>query len=313
MGRTTVRVMLKPEHCPFPLECGCWIDCERADFNPRTADGEILGESPVTQKPVKLFLGVDRFVWDGDVFAYVGPPPGTEVTLARALEVLSERHVARERGRAYTGDGFLLGTNPATGYWVVVRLQRELRGGPQIIEVASWPPGPEDTPEHVRSASLPQGTDWRSLSLDDALQLLTLPRSLGADPSTGEEIVAHLGRYGAYLERGERRSPLDSHEQALSITFEDAMAHLAIPDSVTEVVMDLGRDPGTDRTVVLERITYRSGKSHDVLTDGVTSVSSFNLGRLRRRLADLTASDAYRLLAEQRERDEKSPPRRHGP
>jgi DNA topoisomerase-1 len=140
-----------------------------------------------------------------------------------------------------------------------------------------------------------------------------LPRSLGPDPSTGEEIVVHLGRYGAYLERGERRSPLDAHEQVLSITLEDAVAHLAIPDSTTEVVVDLGRDPGTDRVVVVERITYRSGESHDVLTDGVTRVSSFRNGRLRRQLADLTASDAYRLLAEQRERDENSSPRRHRP
>lgn len=299
--------MVKPKHCPFPLECGCWIDCERAGFNPQTADGEILGVSPVTQKPVKLFLSRPRFVWDGDVFAYVGLPPRTEVTLTRALEVLSERHAARERRRAFTGEGLLLGTNPATGYSVVVRWQR----GAQLLEVIAWPPGPEDTAEPVRSVNLPQGTDWTSLPLDDALGLLTLPRSLGPDPSTGEEIVVHLGRYGAYLERGERRSWLVSHHQVLSITLEDAVAHLAIPDSVTEVVMDLGRDPGTDRDVVVERITYRSGESHDVLTDGVTSISSNLKPGFRRRLANLAASDAYRLLAEQRERDEKSPPRRY--
>ena len=61
-----------------------------------------------------------------------------------------------------------------------------------------------------------------TVTLDEALQLLSLPRVVGADPADGGEIVARNGRYGPYLQKGDDTRSLDSEEEIFSIGIEAA-------------------------------------------------------------------------------------------
>ena len=68
-----------------------------------------------------------------------------------------------------------------------------------------------------------------TLSLEDALTLLSLPRTLGVDPADGEEVVATNGRYGPYVKKGSETRSLENEEQLLSVTLDEALALLAQP------------------------------------------------------------------------------------
>ena len=67
-----------------------------------------------------------------------------------------------------------------------------------------------------------------SLSLDDALKLLSLPRKVGTDEND-VEILALNGRYGPYIQRGDDRRSLESEEQLFSLTVEEALKLMAEP------------------------------------------------------------------------------------
>ena len=65
-----------------------------------------------------------------------------------------------------------------------------------------------------------------AVTLEQALDLLRIPRVVGKDPESGEEIVAHNGRFGPYVKRGSTRGSLLGEEQILSVTLEEALAHI---------------------------------------------------------------------------------------
>ena len=117
----------------------------------------------------------------------------------------------------------------------------------------------EGSKEKPKRASLFKGMDIDSLSLDDALRLLSLPRVVGKDPD-GVEILALNGRYGPYIQRGDDRRSLESEEQIFTITVEEALALLAEPprrrgQSRQSAARALGSDPTTGK-----KITVRSGR-----------------------------------------------------
>jgi DNA topoisomerase-1 len=112
-----------------------------------------------------------------------------------------------------------LGSDPETGREIVVRSGRY---GPYVTEVL-----PEDSDEKPHTASLLSSMSPETVTLDEALRLLTLPRVVGE--IDGEEVTAQNGRYGPYIKKGSESRSLESEEQLFTVTVDEAKALLAEP------------------------------------------------------------------------------------
>jgi len=180
-----------------------------------------------------------------------------------------------------------LGQDPATELEIVVRTGRY---GPYVTEVL--PEGAEGKP---RTASLFASMSPESVSLEDALRLLTLPRVVGA--IDGEEVTAQNGRYGPYVKKGTESRSLETEEQLFTVTVDEAKALFAQPPrrrgrgAARGPLRELGADPGTARQIVL-----RDGRFGPYVTDGETNAS------LRRgdSVESVTLERAVELLTERR-------------
>ncbi|HEY8452510.1 MAG TPA: type I DNA topoisomerase [Natronosporangium sp.] len=172
-----------------------------------------------------------------------------------------------------------LGDHPETGEPVVLRTGRY---GPYLSY-------------GDRNVSLLRSQSPETLTFEDALRLLSLPRLVGKDPD-GNEIYAASGRYGPYLKRGDDTRSLESEEQLFTITLEEALALFAAPKTrgrrtPAAPLRELGTDPLTERQVVI-----RDGRFGPYITDGETNVS------LRRGMSveSVTLEQASQLLMEKR-------------
>ena len=210
-----------------------------------------------------------------------------ELTADRAAELLATPSGA-ERS---------LGTHSQTGLEVVARVGRY---GPYVTEVL--PEGSEDKP---RTASLFTTMSPETVTLDEAEQLLTLPRTLGG--SDGQEIVVSNGRYGPFVKRGSETRSLESEQQLLTLTVADAEAILAQPKqrrgrgAPKPPLKELGPDPSSGKPLVV-----KDGRFGPYVTDGETNAS------LRRGddVEGLTLERALELLAERRAKGPAQPRRR---
>ncbi|MBC7306682.1 MAG: type I DNA topoisomerase [Dietzia sp.] len=193
-----------------------------------------------------------------------------------------------------------LGTDPETGHLVVARSGRY---GPYVTEVL-----PDDAPKgsKPRTASLLRSMQLETVTLDDALRLLSLPRVVGTDPESGEEITAQNGRYGPYLRKGTDSRSLDSEEQIFDITLEEALAIYAQPKrgrggrTAAAPLRELGEDPESGRPVVV-----KEGRFGPYVTDGETNATL----RKEDSVESVTLERAVELLAEKRA---KGPARKRG-
>ena len=200
-----------------------------------------------------------------------------EVTVERAEEMLAAPSGNRE-----------LGTDPESGLPVVARAGRF---GPYVQL------GDAEGGEKPRTASLFKSMSLDSVTLEDALALLRLPRVVGVDPATGEEVVARNGRYGPYLQRGSDSRSLDAEERLLEVGLDEALALFAQPKqrrfgrAPAEPLRELGADPESGGTIVL-----REGRFGPYVTDGTVNAS------LRRGddAATITPERAAELLADKR-------------
>jgi len=182
----------------------------------------------------------------------------------------------------------VLGRHPESGREIVARSGRY---GPYVTEVV-----PEGGDEKPRTASLFRSMSLETLSLEDALRLLQLPRVVGV-AEDGEEVVARNGRYGPYVQRGGESRSLESEEQLLTISLEEALALLAQPRqrrgraAAKPPLKEFGADPASGKPIVL-----KEGRFGPYVTDGETNASL-------RRDDDpdtVTRERAVELLAERR-------------
>jgi DNA topoisomerase-1 len=136
-----------------------------------------------------------------------------------------------------------------------------------------------------------------SIGIDDAVKLLTLPRVVGTDVD-GVEITAQNGRYGPYLKKGTDSRSLESEEQLLTLTEEEARAIYAQPKAygrraAAAPLKELGPDPVSGKNIVV-----KDGRFGLYVTDGETNASL----RKSDSLEALTPERAHELLAERRAR-----------
>jgi DNA topoisomerase I len=201
-----------------------------------------------------------------------------ELTVDRAEELLAAPSGDRE-----------LGHDPGSGLPVYVKAGRF---GPyvQLGEVVDGGPKP-------RTSSLFATMTPATLTLDEALQLLQIPRLVGTDAETGEEVVAHNGKFGPYLKRGTDSRSLASEDQLLTVTLDDAKALFAQPKTrrgrgaAAAPLREMGADPETSLPVVL-----REGRFGPYVTDGTTNASL----RKGDDVEQITIERASELLAERR-------------
>ncbi|MDO4889032.1 MAG: type I DNA topoisomerase, partial [Actinomycetaceae bacterium] len=206
--------------------------------------------------------------------------------------------LARELLEKSSFDGRELGTDPETGRKI---LAKSGRFGPYVTEVIRegevglTPTGRvSKKPPKPRTASLLASMDLETITLDDALRLLSLPRTVGLDGD--EPILAHNGRYGPYITRGKDSRSLASEEQIFTVTLDEARELFAQPKQrrgarTKEPLRELGADPVTGVTVLL-----KDGRFGPYVTDGTTNAS------LRRDDDPLTITPdrAFELLADRR-------------
>ncbi len=251
------------------------------EIDPRVMGSIPIGEDP-EGAPIVVRIGrYGPYVERGDERASVPDDLAPdELTVERALGLLQDQNA---------GDK-ILGTDPDTGLTVYLRVGRY---GP-YIQLGEQEEGSKDKPKR---ASLLKTMDPDSVTLDDALRLLSLPRVVGTDPE-GVEILALNGRYGPYIQRGSDRRSLDSEDQLFVITEEEALELLSQPPKRrgrqgASVLKELGEDPVTGK-----KITLRSGRYGLYVTDGEVNASL----RKTDSMETITPERASELLAARRAR-----------
>jgi DNA topoisomerase-1 len=141
--------------------------------------------------------------------------------------------------------------------------------------------------------------DLQTVTLEDALKLLSLPRVVGVDPASGEEITSQNGRYGPYLKRGTDSRSLATEDQIFDITLDEALKIYSEPkrrgrQSVSAPPLrELGADPASGRPMVI-----KDGRFGPYVTDGETNASL----RKGDDVLSITDGRAAELLADRRAR-----------
>ncbi|MBZ5739118.1 type I DNA topoisomerase [Nocardioides sp. GBK3QG-3] len=206
--------------------------------------------------------------------------PPDELTLEKAKELLANP----------AGEEIELGIHPESGLHVVAK---NGRFGPYVTEVL-----PEDAKkgEKPRTGSLFKSMSLDTITLDDALKLLSLPRVVGADPESGEEITAQNGRYGPYLKKGTDSRSLTSEDQLLTIGLDEALRIYAQPKqrgraAAAAPLKELGNDPVSKQPIVV-----KAGRFGEYVTDGEYNATL----RKDDSVEAITLERAAELLAERR-------------
>ncbi|TYL49904.1 type I DNA topoisomerase [Nocardioides sp. BGMRC 2183] len=205
--------------------------------------------------------------------------PPDELTAAKAKELLANP----------AGEEIELGTHPETGLRVVAKNGRY---GPYVTEVL-----PEDAPkkERPRTGSLFKSMSLDTVTLEDAVKLLALPRVVGAGED-GVEITAQNGRYGPYLKKGTDSRSLTTEDQIFSITLEEAERIYSQPKqrgraAAAPPLKELGADPVSGQPVVV-----KAGRFGEYVTDGEYNATL----RKDDTVEAITLERAAELLAERR-------------
>jgi DNA topoisomerase-1 len=206
--------------------------------------------------------------------------PPDELTLAKAMEFLE---MPRE--------GRVLGQDPETGMDIFAKAGRF---GP-YVQVGTFEEF-DGTDEKPRSASLFATMLLEEITLPEALELLSLPRTVGADPADGEVITVQNGRYGPYVKKGKDSRSLEKEEQLLTIALEECLAILAQPkrgrgQAAKPPLREMGPDPESGQEMIV-----KDGRFGPYVTDGEYNASL----RKGDTVEELTVDRAAELLADRR-------------
>jgi len=202
-----------------------------------------------------------------------------ELTPAKAHELI-EAPVLTDR---------VLGVNPENGKNIVAK---DGRFGPYVTEIdpeeataetvdqatgeviaaPAKKPAKKAAAAKPRTASLFKSMDLATLDLDTALQLLDLPRTVGIDPESGEEIQAQNGRYGAYLKKGTDTRSLTSEDDIFGIDLAGALELFAQPKygnrRASSALKEFDADPVSGKA-----IKVKDGRFGPYVTDGETNAT----------------------------------------
>ena len=247
------------------------------DIDPRAVSTLELGVTADGEEVVARYGKFGPYVQAGERTASIPDDlPPDELTVEVALDYLDAPTERR------------LGGDPETGLPV---LARSGRFGPYVSlgEVTDDGPRP-------KTVSLFATMTLERITLDDALQLLSLPRTVGVDPADGVEITVQNGRYGPYLKKDKESRSLDNEEQLLTVTLDECLALLAQAKrrgrgAARPALRELGEDPASGKTMVL-----KDGQWGPYVTDGEYNASL----RKGDSVEELTDDRAAELLAERR-------------
>jgi DNA topoisomerase-1 len=202
-----------------------------------------------------------------------------ELTVEKAEELFSQPNA-----------DVTLGTDPGTGLTIVAKAGRF---GPYVTEVL-----PEGAPASAkpRTGSLLKSMALDTVTLDDALKLLSLPRTLGE--LDGEPVTVQNGRYGPYVKKGTDSRSLESEGQLFTLTLAEAKELFAQPKArgrrtgaAAPPLRELGEDPATGKPMVI-----KDGRFGPYVTDGETNASL----RKGDEVASITVARGAELLADRR-------------
>ena len=177
-----------------------------------------------------------------------------ELTVDKAIELLDAPSGDRE-----------LGKDPSTGLPVLLRAGRF----GHYVQLGEIEKGSKEKPQ---TASILKSMDPATLTLEDGLKVLALPRLVGKSPE-GEEIFATNGRYGPYLIKGKDNRSLETEDQIFTCSVDQAMALFAQPKrgrrgQAKPPLRELGNDPVSEKPIVL-----KEGRFGPYVTDGETNAS----------------------------------------
>lgn len=258
----------------------------------------------------------------------VDAPEGTQPERANVPDDLAPDELTAEKAvelmNSAGPEERLLGQDPATGRDIVAKTGRygdyvtELIPEPTEAELAAMPveyykngkPKPPKKPVKAkpRTGSLFKSMTVESVTLDEALQLLSLPRELGHD-SDGAEITVQNGRFGPYLKKGSDSRSIASEEQIFTITLDEAKEIYSQPKqrgarAAVPPLAEFGEDPTSGKKIVV-----KEGRFGAYVTDGETNITVPRGTRIE----DLTREKAVELLAEKRARGPVKRPARKAP
>ena len=220
-------------------------------------------------------------VMEGEERKLVNIPEGLtpdELTHEKSIELINTP-AAEDR---------VLGTEPASGLEIIVK---DGRYGAYVTLVDEGNPKP-------KTASLFKTMSVTSVSLEEAIKLLSLPRVLGLDPETGVEITAQNGKYGPYLKRGTDSRSLTAEEQIFELTLDEAVEIYKQPKygarrTASTPLREFGEDPASGKPVVA-----KTGQFGNYVTDGIINATVPK----DEPLEEISSDRAFELLAIRREK-----------
>ena len=182
----------------------------------------------------------------------------------------------------------ILGADPESGLNIIVK---DGRYGPFVTLVDEGNPKP-------KTASLFKSMSVATVTLEEAIKLLSLPRELGPDPETGAIITVQNGKYGPYLKRGTDSRSIDSEDKIFSITLDEAVEIYKQPKygarrTASTPLREFGDDPASGKPVVA-----KSGQFGNYVSDGIINATVPK----DEDLEELSSDRAFELLAIRREK-----------